>query len=74
MFGRVTSFDSIRGYGFIRGKDGNTYFIHKSKLQGEHIEAGYYVYFKTYQNDRSDYNAENINVIEATTGRKYKHG
>ena len=37
MYGKVTKYFSDKGYGFIRGEDGNTYFIHKSNLYGEHI-------------------------------------
>ena len=72
MFGRVTKYFHDRGFGFIRGEDGNTYFIHASKLYGEHLERGYYVYFKTFTDDRSDYNAKNVNVIEVPERRKYK--
>ena len=64
MFGRVTRFFHDRGYGFILGEDGNTYFIHHSKLYGEQIARGYYVFFKPFQNERSDYNAKCVNVIE----------
>lgn len=39
MFGTVTKYFRDKGYGFIRGEDGNSYFIHKSKLQGEHIKV-----------------------------------
>ena len=73
MYGHVTRYLHDRGFGFIRGEDGNTYFIHHSKLNGEHIDSGYYVFFKSYQNDRSDYNAKNIMVIEAPE-RKRKNG
>ena len=45
MYGRVTKYFQDRGYGFIQGEDGNTYFIHASKLYGEHLERGYYVFF-----------------------------
>ena len=31
---------------------------------------GYYVFFKPYQTDKSDYNAKNVNVIEATNKRR----
>lgn len=51
MYGTVTRYYKDRGYGFIFGEDGNTYFIHKSKLYGEEIDRGDYVYFKTFQND-----------------------
>lgn len=73
MYGRVTRYFREKGYGFIHGEDGNTYFIHHSKLNGEHIEKGYYVSFKPFQNDRSDYNAKNVMVIEALE-RKRKYG
>lgn len=71
MYGRITKYFPGKGYGFIRGEDGNTYFIHHSKLNGEYIAPGYYVFFKPFQSDRSDYNAKNIMVIEAPErGRK----
>ena len=73
MYGRVTKYLHHRGFGFIRGEDGNTYFIHHSKLNEKRIDKGYYVYFKSFQNDRSDYNAKNIMVIEAPE-RKRKYG
>ena len=53
MFGRVTKYDRNKGYGYILGEDGNTYFIHHSKLYGEKIARGYYVFFKPFQNERS---------------------
>ena len=72
MYGKVTRYFHDRKFGFIQGEDGNTYFIHQSKLNGEHIDSGYYVSFKPFQNDRSDYNAKNIMVIEAPE-RKRKY-
>ena len=65
MFGTVTRYYDDKGYGFIRGENGQSYFIHKSKLQGEHIEQGYYVFFRSYSSDRSDYNAMDVFVIDA---------
>ena len=62
MYGRGTKHFSDKGYGFIRGEDGNTYFIHRSNLDGEYIEYGYYVHFKVFINDRSDYNAKSVIV------------
>lgn len=73
MYGTVTRYFKDRGYGFIRGEDGNTYFVHHSNLYGEHLDSGYYLFFKPFQNDRSDYNAKDIMVIEAAE-RKRKHG
>ena len=65
MYGRVTKYFPDRGYSFICGEDNNSYFIHHSQLKGEHIERGYYVSFKPYKTDRSDFNAGSISVIEA---------
>ena len=73
MYGKVTKYFHDRKFGFIRGEDGNTYFIHQSKLNGEYIDSGYCVFFKPFQNDRSDYNAKNIMVIEAPE-RNGRHG
>ncbi|MDE6844180.1 MAG: cold shock domain-containing protein [Lachnospiraceae bacterium] len=70
MYGRVTRYFHDRKFGFIRGEDGNTYFIHYTKLNGEYIDSGYYVFFKPFQNDRSDYNARNVMVIEAAERRR----
>ena len=73
MYGRVTKYFHDRGFGFIKGEDGNAYFIHHSNLKGEYINPGYYVSFKPFQSDRSDYNAKNIVVIDAVE-RKRKYG
>ena len=73
MHGTVTRYLNDRGFGFIRGQDNNTYFIHHSNLNGEYIADGYYVSFRPFQNDRSDYNAKNIMVIEAPERRR-RHG
>ncbi|MCF7910762.1 cold shock domain-containing protein [Candidatus Pacearchaeota archaeon] len=33
MKGNVRFFDAIKGFGFITGKDGEDYFVHKSELK-----------------------------------------
>ena len=71
MFGTVTRYFDDKGYGFIRGENGQSYFIHKSKLQGEHIERGYYVFFRSYSSDRSDYNAMDVSVIDAPERKRH---
>lgn len=38
MYGKVTKYFKDRGFGFIRGEDGNTYFIHRSNLYSKHPE------------------------------------
>lgn len=43
-FGTVTRYFKDKGYGFIRGDNGKSYFIHNSKLNGEYIERDYYVF------------------------------
>lgn len=78
MYGKVIKYFKDRGYGFIHGQDGNSYFVHNLQLQGECIGKGYYVSFKPYRNDRSDFNAGDIAVVEApdkpsrVTGKKKK--
>ena len=64
MYGRVTRCFSDKGFAFILGEDNNSYFLHYSKLNGEHVERGYYVNFVPFQNDRSDYNASKVTVID----------
>ena len=70
MYGRVTKYFRKRNYGFIRGEDGNTYFIHQRNQNGEYLAPGYYVSFKPFQTDRSDYNAKNTIVIEIPEGAR----
>ncbi len=69
MYGKVTRVFPEKGYGFILGADRKAYFIHYSNLDGEHIEKGYGVYFKPFQNERSDYNAKGVIVINAPERR-----
>ena len=70
MFGTVIKYFSNKGYGFIRGEDGQSYFIHSSKLNGEHIERGYYVFFRSFSNNRRDNNAKDVTLIEATERKR----
>ena len=71
MYGRVTRTFPDKGYGFILGENRQSYFIHYSNLNGEYIDPGYYVFFKPFQNERSDYNAKDIIVI-STPEKKVK--
>ena len=66
MYGKVTRCFPDRGYAFILGEDKNSYFLHYSNLNGEHIEKGYYVDFVPFQNERSDFNAKNVTVINVS--------
>jgi cold shock CspA family protein len=78
MYGRVSRYFTDRGYGFICGEDNNSYFVHHSQLNNEYIERGYFVFFKPFSNDRSDFNAGNVLVIEVpdkksnNTNKKHK--
>ena len=65
MYGRVTKCFPDKGYAFILGEDNNSYFLHYSNLNGEYVEKGYQVYFVPFQNDRSDFNASKVTVINA---------
>ena len=73
MIGKVTRYFEEKGYGFIRGEDNKIYFIHSSKLKGEHVERGYLVFFKPFSNDRSDNNAGDVIVIDSTV-KELNHG
>lgn len=73
MIGKVTRFFEEKGYGFIRGEDNKTYFIHASKLNGEHIQPGYLVFLKPFTTDRSDCNARDVIVIDSTV-KELNHG
>ena len=77
MIGIVTRHFEDKGYGFIRGENYQQYYVHWSKLNGEHIEHGYLVFFNVFANDRGDRKAKDITVIESTEGanrysKKYK--
>lgn len=72
MIGRVTRYFDEKKYGFIRGEDNQTYFIHASNLNGECIRPGYLVFFRPFSNDRSDYNAKDVIVIDSTERTKSK--
>lgn len=63
LYGKVTRCFPDKGYAFILGEDKNSYFLHYSNLNGEHIEKGYQIFFVPFQNERSDYNATKITVI-----------
>lgn len=63
LYGKVTKCFHDKGFAFIYGEDGNSYFAHYSLLNGEKIEKGDYVFFVPFRNDRSDYNARSVSVI-----------
>lgn len=73
MIGRVTRYFEDKGYGFIRGEENKMYFIHASKLNGEHIQRGYLVFFMPFSTDRNDCNARDVIVIDSTI-KEANHG
>lgn len=55
MEGTVKRFNAERGYGFIDGSDGETYFVHQSKILMSgyrSLENGQKVAFDVEQTDR----------------------
>ena len=70
MYGKVTVYFKNRRFGFIQGQDGNSYFIHASKLNGEYIEKGYYISFDTFSNGKGKYNAKNVIVVETPESKE----
>jgi CspA family cold shock protein len=53
MKGTVKWFNRIRGYGFVKGDDGNEYFVHRSALpEGEMLDDDDEVEFKAADTDK----------------------
>lgn len=71
MYGKVAVYFKNRGFGFIQGQDGNSYFIHASKLNGEYVERGYHVSFDTFSNEKGKYNAKNVIVTETPESEEH---
>ena len=49
MKGKLSWFDGLKGYGFIDGDDGKSYFIHHTKLPKD---------LKISENDRIEFDIE----------------
>ena len=56
MNGTIKRVTRDRGFGFIRGEDGNEYFFHRSELRGglafDELEEGQPVRFEPSQGDK----------------------
>ena len=53
MKGTVKFFNSMKGFGFISGEDGNEYFVHRSGLdEGVMLNENDSVEFEVEQGDR----------------------
>jgi cold shock protein len=64
--GKVKWFNATKGYGFIRGEDGNEIFVHFSQIQKngyKSLEEGQDVTFEIEENDKGQ-QATNVNVFK----------
>ena len=62
MVGKIISFDSKKGFGFILGEDDKKYFFHISNVSNPmDLEIGYRVIF-TPEKDKKGLNAKNITI------------
>jgi len=64
MLGKVESYNSKKGYGFIRGDDGLRYFVPycNVKTRSGSLDAGYQVEFTGGRNERG-YIASNVTLM-----------
>lgn len=65
MFGKVTKYFNDKGYGFINGDDGNSYFVHVKNIQDGYLEQGYIVDFSVFKDKQGKQRAGNVIVVEA---------
>ena len=67
MKGNVKFFNSMKGFGFIAGEDGEEYFVHQSDLpEGLTLNENDAVEFDVEQGDRGP-KAVNVKKAEAET-------
>ena len=54
MTGTIKWYDSLKGYGFIKGNDNKDYFVHRSSAKGQFysMEAGQDVEFGIKDSDK----------------------
>ena len=60
--GTVKWFDPEKGYGFILKEDGQELFVHKSALDGGHLNEGERVEFEIGEGSKGPI-AENVKVL-----------
>ncbi|MDF2544249.1 MAG: Cold-shock DNA-binding domain [Herbinix sp.] len=65
MFGKVAKYFKEKGYGFIIGDDGASYFAHVSNIQDGFLERGYIVNFEVFTDKQGKTKATNVIVVEA---------
>ena len=65
MKGTVKFFNETKGFGFIKGEDGEEYFVHKTALKsGQSLPDDAAVTFDVVEGDRGK-KAENVALVEA---------
>ncbi len=76
MWGVVTKYDAVRGFGFIKSKiDKLSYFVHVSQIQDRILEKGSLVEFVVGISKKTGKEqAENVIVIEAPECRRRNKG
>lgn len=65
MQGKVILFKKDRGYGFILGNDGKSYFVHHSRIKMSgfrYLEENQVVEFKVSKNDKGLY-ADEVKIL-----------
>ena len=61
--GTVKNWNSLEGWGFIEGDDGQDYFAHVSKIRsGQSMRSGLRVKFDTFETSKGS-EAENITLF-----------
>jgi CspA family cold shock protein len=64
MNGQIVKLRTDKGFGFIKGDDGNEYFVHRSAIRGvvfEQLREGQSVTFDVGHGDKGP-RAENVQV------------
>lgn len=70
MEGTVKWFNTRKGFGFIKGDDGEDYFVHHTSLeQGTFLRDNDIVSFESVQTDKGK-QAKNVKVLQKGSGMK----
>ena len=55
MKGVISNYIPSKGYGFVAGEDGTTYFLHHSAYRGGHLATGMKIRFEASRNAKGPY-------------------